>query len=848
MEKIHRFRWVAGLAGLRFEFHLSVVPDMAYVEGRAEAQETAAKVDCGEGSKAGTYSQGPHLNDSGGRTRFGRGQVNKEGSVMVRVALFCLAAVAAVASSGCAERTHAELVERKSVPSQVFEKLLRQYPDLTFEQLSERIAPPKYLEKLSFDPSQAKFYERVTEQLQLTDEEREKLGRNGFVLVDHDQRYTFGSMYYAIYTRDLPVLVTTDSVLHAMHATYDELLQELEATFFTAAIDDALAKSHEALPAAKAEFSGMQRNLEDVDLYLTVARNLLIGAGAPSLSGPPPRVDTDFWNGQLLMSSKFGQDDKVLEILNLVQSKKLQLPGNDKLTSIYGGERAIDYSQFQPRGHYLKSPALARYFRAMMWLGRADTGWNVLPPDAESGIESDSARELRDAALLTHMLQKSGGIGPLKQVSDIVDFFVGESDNLTAFQLRDLMAQKGIASPRDLSSSETLDVLQGALRKGDLGTQQIRSQVVMSDPEDLYQVPPPSCFQLFGQRFTIDSFVLSKVVFDSIIFQGNKIERWMPSGLDAMFALGNDAALPLQKDEIAKYPYAANLLASRELVGKLNPDVWQRNLYNVWLDALRSLNADLAAEKNLPETMRTEAWRRKQLQSQLASWSELRHNTILYAKQSYTSGAKCEYPSGFVEPYPETYARIKFFADEAARRIGAAEFTLENRDLSKMKKKQLDFLKQMGETLTQLESLAKKELAAEPFNDEERQWFKGLIDAGHMSGGPRYDGWYCRLYYNPYNCGEWDPTVIDVHTDPNSKSVLEVGVGGCNFLIAAIDNESDRMVYVGPAYSYYEFTNPAEQRLTDLQWQKILEGKDVPPRPEWMAPITGPKQKRELGR
>src|SRR5262245_14637551 len=111
---------------------------------------------------------------------------------MVRVALFFVAAVAAVIFSGCSRPTYAEPVEaRDSVPNHAFDKLLKQYPDLTYEQLSERIARPKYLEKLSFDPTQAKFYERVTEQLQLTDEEREKLDQNGFVLVDHDQRYNF---------------------------------------------------------------------------------------------------------------------------------------------------------------------------------------------------------------------------------------------------------------------------------------------------------------------------------------------------------------------------------------------------------------------------------------------------------------------------------------------------------------------------------------------------------------------------------------------------------------------------------------------------------------------------------
>ena len=43
--------------------------------------------------------------------------------------------------------------------------------------------------------------------------------------------YSFGSLYYAVYTNDLPVLITTDSILHAMHRTYDDILMELEQTF-----------------------------------------------------------------------------------------------------------------------------------------------------------------------------------------------------------------------------------------------------------------------------------------------------------------------------------------------------------------------------------------------------------------------------------------------------------------------------------------------------------------------------------------------------------------------------------------------------------------------------------------
>jgi hypothetical protein len=540
------------------------------------------------------------------------------------------------------------------------------------------------------------------------------------------------------------------------------------------------------------------------------------------------------WSGNVLVASKLRQDEAVKAILGLVQSRILQDPLKGEGMPLFGGLRAIDYSQFQPRGHYLKTVPLCCYFRTMMWLGRADTGWNILPPDPKSGIVSQSNRELRDAVLLTQLLRSTGEIDRLRQVSDILNFLVGRSDNLAAFQLADLVDRQKINSLDDLADDSRIDALQNALRNSDLGLQQIRSQVVLSDPRDLHQVPPPNIFQMFGQRFVVDSFVLDKVVYDSIIFEGQKVERQMPSGLDVMFALGNNSALPLLEPEMGTFPYASNLKAGQEYVANFQPEFWQENLYNIWLDALRTLQADITTEKNFPEAMHTQAWQRKQLQTQLASWAELRHDTVLYAKRSVTSGISCEYPTGYVEPYPETFARVKLFADEAAWSISAAEFNLSNVDHADIQRRQVEFLKQMSETLGKLESLARKELAGAPFTDEEQQWLKKLIaeEPSHFCGAPpTYSGWYCKLFYGGGSqSAEWDPTVADVHT------------------VAAINNGDDLMIYVGPAYSYYEFQQPASARLTDAQWSEMLVTHKEPPRPEWTSAFQSPKLQRFLGK
>ncbi len=72
---------------------------------------------------------------------------------------------------------------------------------------------------------------------------------------------------------------------------------------------------------------------------------------------------------------------------------------------------------------------------------------------------------------------------------------------------------------------------------------------------------------------------------------------------------------------------------------------------------------------------KTEAWGRRLLSTQLASWAELRHDTLLYAKQSYTGGDTCEFPDAYVDPYPAFYARIAELAQHGVEIVGALDLS-----------------------------------------------------------------------------------------------------------------------------------------------------------------------------
>ena len=60
--------------------------------------------------------------------------------------------------------------------------------------------------------------------------------------------------------------------------------------------------------------------------------------------------------------------------------------------------------------------------------------------------------------------------------------------------------------------------------------------------------------------------------------------------------------------------------------------------------------------------MQTAAWWQQKMNTQLASWAQLRHDNLLYAKPSYSGGVSCSFPEAYVEPFPEFYGRLAAFA------------------------------------------------------------------------------------------------------------------------------------------------------------------------------------------
>ncbi|MCL5736314.1 MAG: DUF3160 domain-containing protein, partial [Actinobacteria bacterium] len=304
--------------------------------------------------------------------------------------------------------------------------------------------------------------------------------------------------------------------------------------------------------------------------------------------------------------------------------------------------------------------------------------------------------------------------------------------------------------------------------------------------------------------------------------QENK--RDLPMGLDAMAVLGSDQAYEIAKQDYAQDKYKnweSQLEKVNQEFSKRTPDVWPANLYTGWLESLQQVMGVPAA--GAPDFMKTKAWARKSLNAALGSWTELRHDTILYAKQSVTAegdgGEEPEAP-GYVEPYPGFYARIGELA--GALRQGLMDYGLIDIELAN----KLETMISLADTLR---SAAQKELAGQELAPDEKIT---IAEYGH----------YLEILEQFSDSEEGrtlSPTpeksllAADVHTSGNSYRALEEATGYPLVLYAAFELDGKLQLFAGASYAYYEFTVPYTERLTDEEWTAMFDAGKIPPRPAW---------------
>jgi hypothetical protein len=282
----------------------------------------------------------------------------------------------------------------------------------------------------------------------------------------------------------------------------------------------------------------------------------------------------------------------------------------------------------------------------------------------------------------------------------------------------------------------------------------------------------------------------------------------------------------------------------RVLVDAHGNDYWAKNIYNTWLSALRALSPEVAlkppADATLPTIAATEGWARRIVNAQLGSWAELRHDTILYVKQSYTSGIVCEFPDAYVDPYPELFRRLSRLAEKGgvvADLAGAAGKTALGDSVR-------TYFTGLTAVTTMLGDMADQELRGTPFTQAQLDFIDQTVVVQQVCGGSFAQGWYPKLFF-ANDSTEYHPTIADVHTQYTDEAgnvigrILHVGAGNPRLMVATANTCTGPKAYAGLVFAYYELTKDNFLRLTDDEWKQELTQNppaDVP----WIKPVMAP--------
>jgi len=619
--------------------------------------------------------------------------------------------------------------------------------------------------------------------------EIEKLSRDGFLVIPSQYQQLF-HLYENNDYLGVPSFITVDAVLQLYHLFFDMTLRNIEQKFLFNKVKQLC-----------------QQMIKHSD---EISRDLV----APIIKQAAQRNKIYFSIPYYFISKgKLRLQGQALSLakkeLNLCQEKA---PWID---SPYLG-RKFDYSQFIPRGHYTRNSTLTSYFKAMMWFGLA-------------GIEIKDDRQLIQALLITQHLYTEKIMGKLlielwRDIYEPTVFYVGLADDLGPDDFKAAITQVFGQKPdyNSFNNPEKLAQVRKILAK------RFKEKTKITGFGEWGKQKPQ--FRVMGQRFIPDSEIFQRLT---------KIQkRSFPNGLDIMAGFGSKTAKELMLTELKstweKWPdYPQELDKIIAEYSQLSPQEWQQNLYYYWLYSLKSL-IELKNQPKLPFFMQNKTWERKSLSTALASWAELRHNTILYAKPS--GGAECggdgeeikvwfpEPPKGYVEPNLEFYQRllslISFTRDELTKR-------------QMIDPKMSSLANQFIELVEFLKNVTVKELANQSLTLEEYKQIQKL--------GSLLDNLTLSVLLEEAQFAEWTqvegpdknmPVIADVHT--YNDAALEVGVGKADEIYVIVEIGGKLKLTRGAVFSYYEFTWPASDRLTDKKWQGILKQGKAPELPGWI--------------
>ena len=561
--------------------------------------------------------------------------------------------------------------------------------------------------------------------------------------------------------------ITTDSVVHLYHIIYLGMMEDMEQNSLKQKL---MALSKNCLDNALLDYKEAKGDEKDV-----LMRNAALFLCAVDL------LEAEY-DGEVPSEVRALADDEL---------KNIKAEGN-AASNITGND--IDYSQFKVRGNYTKNENLKKYFKVNMLYSQELV--RLENPDGSINLDA-----LKQAILISrHMLKDETSFKLWQDIYKPISFLVENTEDTTPIDI-----YKSISKVTKDNSVEAI----------------LDDKVLSAVADDIKNTDDPKIKPDSGKVF---AFLPQRAVVDNTWLQNlvdtdPQSKRPVVSGVDLMALLGNSLAerLTLTNEDNLKWDkFEEKYEETKAMVDARTDEEEKANIYRTWLWVLKAFNNEYG--EGYPDFMRSEKWQYKDLNAALASWAQLKHDTVLYAKQfgAEMGGDEPTVIKHYVEPNVNLYRRVKYLvgltmdADE--------KYSLLNND-------QKARLKDFDDMLEFLIKVSIEELKDETTSDEDNDRL-GVI-------GGEMENIFIAFNKDDVN-GEYEirpserdtANIADIQkigsndVDKPEGSFLEVGSGSFSYMTAIYRLDGKYFVGSGPVMNYYEFYS--EDRLTNDDFKELL--------------------------
>ncbi|HYV90548.1 MAG TPA: DUF3160 domain-containing protein [Chitinophagales bacterium] len=617
----------------------------------------------------------------------------------------------------------------------------------------------------------------------------DKLFKNNFVIVPNNNIQLF-HVYEQNDYYQIPNFITTDMYLQLFHMYFSYVLKSLEEKKFIPILTDLTNGLYmKCMQAAGASSNSEVKSLAEFNAaFFAIPNELLTGTGKPI----PPS-----W-----------KEMYAAEIKNIKSER-------DTLSDFLNFKQAyFPYSLYKPRGHYTRKEELKKYFKAMMWLQTAV-------------MCRDSVQQFNRACFMAYLLNSDAGLmQQYRSVYEPIVFLIGVPDNLSVLDICDILKKNNWTTTDQVFQPKTLRKINSEMIELTKEKNRIKPKVGMSCVDKINFMP---------QRYLPDNEVLN-TTFDPTA----NAPLAYPKGTHVFAAMGSPIANEVvmnEDDDGAKWKeFVPEIKKLKEKFTDYKE--WEASVYNKWLEMLIALQQP---DKNYPPLMQTKEWAMKNLNTALASWSQLKHDAILYGEQPEAAecgdgGPPDPITVGYVEPNLAFWNKMIELIDLTSKVLNG------NNLMTDDIKNKTDHLK---EHITMLKNISGKELSGTKLNEQE---YKEIEIAGStveyltlsvLDPDKNLDSW--SLVQGP---DKSIAVVADVFTrnimNCEKNGILHEATGYVYDLYAVVEIEGYLYLTKGATYTYHEFVQPLGKRLTDEDWQKMLETNHAPPLPDWIKELIVP--------